>query len=476
MKQPRFQFWVSLSLSVLMTSGNTLSALASTDWYMLKANGKTIGKVRIESFPALGNSRDTVTEVRNIGHFTRAGSPFDMNSVSRFVERASDGKPLSFTYAYELGSQRLLEAQGQLQDGMLDLRMVQEQASMAGKAPVLEEQFLFPGGKAIQKVYQQHYDDAPGSRFQFQTLSLGIKPEIVNTEVQLVGKEKLALATGETKPVRKFEIRNPANQGSGVYEWRDAQGKLYKAQSLGNDGMEMVYASRRQVRQVDKDSLDLVTASAVLSNKISQPRITNEALYRIAPISGHSIDWATAFPEGDMQEILAGGIAGLQSSTPNELLLKVVQRPPRDSSVLYPMQAQFDYLHSTPFVESTAPEIDHLALEIVGKEKRAYYAARLIQQWVYNNIAHKDLSLGFASAKETLLSRQGDCTEHAVLFTALARALGIPSRVAIGLMYVPNGNSNLGRFVYHMWNEIYLGDRDPRTLKLPIAHWPAQRI
>jgi cytochrome c-type biogenesis protein CcmH/NrfG len=59
-----------------------------------------------------------------------------------------------------------------------------------------------------------------------------------------------------------------------------------------------------------------------------------------------------------------------------------------------------------------------------------------------------------------LLSRQGDCTEHAVLFAALARALGIPTRVAIGLIYVPNGDSNLGRFVYHMWDEIYLSDRD----------------
>ncbi|MGL1576689.1 hypothetical protein ACSTHJ_00090, partial [Vibrio parahaemolyticus] len=73
--------------------------------------------------------------------------------------------------------------------------------------------------------------------------------------------------------------------GSKVLEWRDAQGKLYKAQSLGADGMEMVYANRRQSVH-SAESLDLVTSSAVITNAIPQPRITTEALYRISPLNG----------------------------------------------------------------------------------------------------------------------------------------------------------------------------------------------
>ena len=49
-------------------------------------------------------------------------------------------------------------------------------------------------------------------------------------------------------------------------------------------------------------------------------------------------------------------------------------------------------------------------------------------------------------------SREGDCTEHAVLLAALARACGIPARVAIGLVYVDQA----GGFGYHMWTEMYL--------------------
>ena len=48
----------------------------------------------------------------------------------------------------------------------------------------------------------------------------------------------------------------------------------------------------------------------------------------------------------------------------------------------------------------------------------------------------RTFSQAFATAAEVAQSREGDCTEHAVLLAALARACGIPSRVAIGLVYV----------------------------------------
>lgn len=49
-------------------------------------------------------------------------------------------------------------------------------------------------------------------------------------------------------------------------------------------------------------------------------------------------------------------------------------------------------------------------------------------------------------------SLRGDCTEHAVLLCALLRSQGIPARVALGFVYVPNPDS----FVPHMWTEAFL--------------------
>jgi hypothetical protein len=67
-------------------------------------------------------------------------------------------------------------------------------------------------------------------------------------------------------------------------------------------------------------------------------------------------------------------------------------------------------------------------------------------------ITKKDYNVGFASAKETLLSREGDCKEHSMLLAALLRAAGIPSRVAVGVTYAK------GQFFGHMWTEAFLND------------------
>ena len=45
----------------------------------------------------------------------------------------------------------------------------------------------------------------------------------------------------------------------------------------------------------------------------------------------------------------------------------------------------------------------------------------------------------------------GDCNEHAVLLAALARAGGIPAKIESGLAYLS------GRFYYHAWNLLYVG-------------------
>ena len=47
--------------------------------------------------------------------------------------------------------------------------------------------------------------------------------------------------------------------------------------------------------------------------------------------------------------------------------------------------------------------------------------------------------------------KRGDCNEHAVLLAALARAVGIPSKILVGVVY------NDGSFYYHAWNSLWVG-------------------
>jgi hypothetical protein len=51
-----------------------------------------------------------------------------------------------------------------------------------------------------------------------------------------------------------------------------------------------------------------------------------------------------------------------------------------------------------------------------------------------------------------LKTREGDCNEHAVLFTALARAYGIPTKIYVGLV-----NLQGFAYFYHAWCAVWLG-------------------
>jgi transglutaminase-like putative cysteine protease len=54
------------------------------------------------------------------------------------------------------------------------------------------------------------------------------------------------------------------------------------------------------------------------------------------------------------------------------------------------------------------------------------------------------------SALEVLRTKVGDCNEHTALYVALARAVNLPARIAVGLVYMR------GAFYYHAWPEVYV--------------------
>ncbi|MGD9367205.1 MAG: transglutaminase-like domain-containing protein [Desulfobacteraceae bacterium] len=110
------------------------------------------------------------------------------------------------------------------------------------------------------------------------------------------------------------------------------------------------------------------------------------------------------------------------------------------------------YLGVTFYIQSDHPKIRKTAALIKGDETNALRLFRKIAMWVFNNIKDKNYKTALATAVETLERRQGDCTEHSVLTVALARAIGIPARIATGLYYT--GES----FTYHMWVEALVAE------------------
>jgi len=107
-------------------------------------------------------------------------------------------------------------------------------------------------------------------------------------------------------------------------------------------------------------------------------------------------------------------------------------------------------LRPTMLVQSDDKAIRREAAKILGKEKDARLAAKKLNTWVYEAV-NKQPVVSIPSAVEVLKQRVGDCNEHTTLYTALARAAGLPTRMAAGIVYLKNG------FYYHAWPEVWLG-------------------
>jgi hypothetical protein len=113
-----------------------------------------------------------------------------------------------------------------------------------------------------------------------------------------------------------------------------------------------------------------------------------------------------------------------------------------------------------PFLQSDDPAIIRQARAIVGSFSEPWPQAQALQLWVYQTLA-KQLTVGWPSATDVLASKSGDCHEHTVLFTALARSLGIPTRMVAGLV------SYQDRFYYHAWPEVWV----PPSAEHPGGGW-----
>lgn len=117
------------------------------------------------------------------------------------------------------------------------------------------------------------------------------------------------------------------------------------------------------------------------------------------------------------------------------------------------------YREPSAWVQSDSVLLKDLAERATNGGKTDLQKMRRAEDFVRSYIFGKNLSVGYASALEVATSRQGDCTEHALLLTAIARASGIPSRVATGLAYVARFGDREHVFVPHAWTEAYVDGR-----------------
>jgi hypothetical protein len=144
-----------------------------------------------------------------------------------------------------------------------------------------------------------------------------------------------------------------------------------------------------------------------------------------------------------------------------------------------------EYLSSSYYIDWDTPLVkQHAAAAVNGlpATASAWDKAKAVEAWVHKNMRQVEFSQAMGTCGNTAKELSGDCTEHAMLAAGMCRALGVPSRTALGLVYADTRTG--ATMAYHMWFEVWadggwvaldaimgLGSVGPGHLKITDAHW-----
>jgi len=269
-------------------------------------------------------------------------------------------------------------------------------------------------------------------------------PATMRNSTMTVDVEAREVVVAAGRPVPAFRLRMEF-AGITSTSWVTDVGEVVREES----GLGLIVVKETRERalalavpgDLQKDMLEAAAVAPAGPGRIDDPRLVDLLRLRVdgLAVGGADLQSAGQTVTGDVIEIrdLTGAAPG-----------------PPDSEA-------GRYLAAEPFIESDAPEIlaeaQTAAADAVGPRARAERLVRHV-----NALIEKKPTVSLPSAREVLRTRVGDCNEHTVLYVAMARALGIPSRIAVGLVYLH------GAFYYHAWPEVYLEDPPGRGLWLPV--------
>ncbi len=238
--------------------------------------------------------------------------------------------------------------------------------------------------------------------------------------------------------------------GVSLESWIDEDGRVIESSSplgfsmertefeLANQALED--ARGIEARAVDED---VILATAIQSDVPLDDLDQRDELrfvLRGVDLEGFDLDGGRQRLVGDTLVIRRERLEGLDASY----------------SLPYPRMDLREALESEPLIQSSHPRIVEAARRAAfgpwsGRNADPLRTARRLNDWVHERL-EKTITFSVPSALQVLETGQGDCNEHTVLYVAMARALGLPARTAVGLVYLD------GAFFYHAWPEVWIDE------------------
>ncbi len=111
------------------------------------------------------------------------------------------------------------------------------------------------------------------------------------------------------------------------------------------------------------------------------------------------------------------------------------------------------WLARTALADADSPRVREFVAPIARSEPVARQVEAVVHR-VHRTLRYS-LATAAASASGILADGAGDCSEFARVLVAALRALGVPAREVLGLVYAPRDQG----FVFHAWAEAYVDSR-----------------
>jgi len=434
-----------LSFALPATGGEATVELDA--WYALYVQGTKVGWTRqkIVRFDAADGTTRWRNESGTHMVLSRGGQDLKITEEGHSVENAA-GQVLSFEKESSMGMGPMLTS-GQLVDGKLEItvsgrkQVVDYPEGALGPVrmnTLLKEKGIREGTVVEGKVF---HADQPAQPLDVKIV-VG-KQE----EVDLFGRKKLLWRTTATTSL----LPNPETV------WMDENDETWASEiEIPMLGLMRTVRTEEALARADIEPKEVFFNSLIEpKGVIEAPRKLARAVYRVA---GIGLD--EAFVDGPGQRVLERGEDGDAAWARIEVV--VPARPATAFEPPYDVGPDYaPYLASNALLELEDAKIQELAAKAPADAGNAVDLARWIEEFVRDYIDNKGFGVGFGTAAEVARAREGDCTEHGVLCAALARAVGLPSRVVVGLAYLDTRRSDKieadGVFGYHMWTEVLVG-------------------
>jgi hypothetical protein len=434
----------------------------SDEWYVVQIKGEKSGHAHM-TMKRTGRSGGDVISSRTdmVLEMSRAGQSVAVR-VTQENDETIDGKPLGFMNTMRLGSL----PGGTITRGTVANEKVSITTSQFGQQTEPKVYDLPKGAMMTWAVYREQIKRGlkVGDKYEVSAYEPSIAPgSIIPMSVEIMAPEMIDLFGRKVRAFRTRQVMHISNmlgQKSDVetLSWMTEDGNIVRSQmEIMNLQIEIVAATKSVALSPNKPT-DLMVDTLIPVDKPINSR-ADRLTYLISFDGKSDSIRLSEVPDTDMQKVVRHSANELEMVITRRTV-KGAQADPKPIGSTRSKALTEDerkrYLAPSSVVNFKDPAVADLARQAAGSEKDPLKLGEKLCRFVSDYVEDKNLNVGFATASETARSKEGDCTEHGVLLAALGRAVGIPTRLATGIVYAGRFAGRDGVFVGHLWTQFYI--------------------